>query len=509
MGERPGKLRRAISPLTWRLTIFALVGVVLLNVGLTLLPSTPDADGARTGEVMRRKTALRDSAAALAWWKRRHHRDSWMPMLTAWQYQHDKRGARFYQDLVLGAGLKMQYPPSSLLLVEPVVRLFPESAPVEERSWLSAPDGAAYIEARDIWAFPPQPPASARIVSLNAIGYALTWCAAVFAALIFMRRCGDLSLAPRSGVDRAVRFAIALGLAWSFYPIVRALSLGQVQAWLNAGLVLSVWLWMNRRERAAGVVWALLSAVKPQYGLVLIWLLLRRRWGSAAAFAITLGGVMLVALGVYGWQNHIDYVSVLRFIARGGESYLANQSVNGLLHRWVDPASGPMFHLYDFAPYVPLVYFGTLATSAMLIGASLFMPRSGGSANGGAAGTRGSGAHAWAGGVADLLIVLLTATMASPVAWEHHYGVLLPIFAWLMPGLIAEARWGWGRVALVLGSIAYVLSSNFFGITHAFDTRAAALLQSYVFFAALIVLGLLYRARRSGALTASQSSAPR
>jgi hypothetical protein len=34
---------------------------------------------------------------------------------------------------------------------------------------------------------------------------------------------------------------------------------------------------------------------------------------------------------------------------------------------------------------------------------------------------------------ADFAVMSLTATMASPLAWEHHYGVSLPLFALLAP----------------------------------------------------------------------------
>ena len=36
----------------------------------------------------------------------------------------------------------------------------------------------------------------------------------------------------------------------------------------------------------------------------------------------------------------------------------------------------------------------------------------------------------------DFAVMTLTATVASPIAWEHHYGVTLPLFAVLAPMVV-------------------------------------------------------------------------
>jgi len=77
------------------------------------------------------------------------------------------------------------------------------------------------------------------------------------------------------------------------------------------------------------------------------------------------------------------------------------------------------------------------------------------------------------------------------MAWEHHYGVMLPIFVWLWFG---QYRWGEGSVwplALAWVSIADFLSP--FNLLAAIPV--ANLLQSYMYFGALLLLGLLLRAR--------------
>jgi hypothetical protein len=82
----------------------------------------------------------------------------------------------------------------------------------------------------------------------------------------------------------------------------------------------------------------------------------------------------------------------------------------------------------------------------------------------------------------------LAATMASPIAWEHHYGVGLPVF------VVAERAVSgrYGRFAL---AVAYVLVANCFWITKALAPSRLNVFESYLFFGAVTLLVLLVRAR--------------
>ena len=80
----------------------------------------------------------------------------------------------------------------------------------------------------------------------------------------------------------------------------------------------------------------------------------------------------------------------------------------------------------------------------------------------------------------------LSLTMASPIAWEHHYGILLPVFAVLLR-LLGK----WPRLVLVAGATCHQQflpgrQPAGWGINFA---------QSYLFF---VVLVLLQTARRAG-----------
>jgi uncharacterized membrane protein YagU involved in acid resistance len=83
----------------------------------------------------------------------------------------------------------------------------------------------------------------------------------------------------------------------------------------------------------------------------------------------------------------------------------------------------------------------------------------------------------------------LSVTMASPIAWEHHYGIIFPIFAVLLASVIGH------RTRLLLLAVSYVVISNFFPIANLLAPTVFNLAQSYLLFAALIVLALLHTAR--------------
>jgi hypothetical protein len=90
----------------------------------------------------------------------------------------------------------------------------------------------------------------------------------------------------------------------------------------------------------------------------------------------------------------------------------------------------------------------------------------------------------------DLPLMAATATIISPIAWEHHYGVWPPILALLVPAVLdlTEAR---RRVAAAL-SIAFVLTAQYFSPVQLLADTAWNPLQSYVFFGAVLLIATAY-----------------
>jgi hypothetical protein len=261
--------------------------------------------------------------------------------------------------------------------------------------------------------------------------------------------------------------------AFFFMPITLAFSLGQAQIFLDLFFTLLVLFWIEGRERPAGVMMALLVMVKPQFGLLLLWAALRRRWNALAAGAATLGVGGAVALAVFGVRNNLDYLGVLAGLSRKAQSHYANQSIFGLLNRAIFNGENLPYHPYVYPPFVPWIYAMTLATTAVLVLLAL--------------------GYRWrerAGGMADLAVVGVVSVIATPMAWEHHYGVMLPIFVWLWFAVYRQRKGSAWTLALAWVLIADFLSPlNFLAAI-----PVANVLQSYMYFGALLLLGLLLHA---------------
>jgi hypothetical protein len=83
----------------------------------------------------------------------------------------------------------------------------------------------------------------------------------------------------------------------------------------------------------------------------------------------------------------------------------------------------------------------------------------------------------------------LSITMASPIAWEHHYGIVLPIFAVMLARTLGNRA----RLCWLIAS--YMLISNFIPATNLLAPTVVNIVQSYLLAGAVILLVLLYRSR--------------
>jgi hypothetical protein len=120
--------------------------------------------------------------------------------------------------------------------------------------------------------------------------------------------------------------------------------------------------------------------------------------------------------------------------------------------------------------FTPLVYYGTLATSILILGAALLRRRRANDP----------------GRVLDFCTMVLSLTIASPIAWEHHYGVLLPIMAVLFATVLGN------RTRTAGLALCYVLAANLFIAANALAPSVLNAAQSCLFAAALGVLALLH-----------------
>jgi hypothetical protein len=284
------------------------------------------------------------------------------------------------------------------------------------------------------------------------------------------------------------RAALATALAAFFFmPITLAFSLGQAQIFLDLCFALLVLFWIQGKESPAGVMMALLTMVKPQWGLLLLWSALRRRWSALAAAAATLAVGATLSLTVFGLRNNLDYLGVMAGLSRKAQSHYANQSMFGLLNRAIFNGENIPYHPYLYPPFVPWVYYASLATTAALVLLALAFP------------LLKSGREP-AGGMTDLSMVSIVCVIATPMAWEHHYGVLLSIFVWLWfnvyrPSVYPPGVYRRGAPPVWPLALAFILIADFLSPLNLLAAIPVAnLMQSYMYFGALLLLSLLIRA---------------
>jgi alpha-1,2-mannosyltransferase len=265
--------------------------------------------------------------------------------------------------------------------------------------------------------------------------------------------------------------------AFFFMPITLAFSLGQAQIFLDFFFALLVLFWAQGMELSAGVMMAALAMVKPQFGLLLLWSALRRKWGALLSGCVTLALGAAASLLAFGVRNNLDYVGVLSGLSRKAQSHYANQSMFGLLNRAIFNGENLPYNPYVYPPFVPWVYHVTLVTTVVLVVLALAYPW---------INKRG---QETAGSMADLGATGVVCVIATPMAWEHHYGVMLPIFVWFW---FAVYRLGLGTVLWL--ATAWVLIADFLSpFNFLAAIPVANVLQSYMYFGALLLLGLLLR----------------
>jgi hypothetical protein len=369
--------------------------------------------------------------------------DSWYPMSRALDFVQRTPIGQLYQALFFSEHVKFQYPPSGLLLLDLLRRL----------------GLGASVDLN-------------RINALLLIAAGLTF--AAFAVQI---------LGPvRWRGHRLPVGAIAFLAALTVYPNRLALQFGQIQVLLGLLFLMSCLALEQGKSLWAGCLIAGAATIKPQFLLLGVFMLWRRDWRFVGGFVAVAAAGALLSICIYGWQNQLDYLRVLSFLSQHGEYHHLNQSINGIFNRYlydgpsvdVDP-DNPIPNS-GFPPYIPTVYAATTLTSLVLVASAFLVRRS----------------------EPDRLLNLagfclgaILFTMASPIAWVHHYNILLPAYVVALklgyergPGKQRRLQMALVLVSIALTSIPLVAP---FGPTRP-DLN---LLQTHVFFGALLLVALL------------------
>lgn len=396
-------------------------------------------------------------APLVSFFEGRQGSDSWVSMEKAWDYvaSTERRGRTLYEKMFFSRTLQhkgFQYPPMALLPVDAAVAIGGASRRrvLEVFTWLWIPATAALVFLLD-------------------------------------RRLSSAGTASGRRVERA---ALAVVATLAFYPVMRAYANGQAQTWVNGLFAAAALSWAAGRQATTGALVAGMCLVKPQAGILAVWALLRHRRRFLAGFAAVALPAVALSITRAGLAAHLEYLQVLGFLSRHGESFFPNQSVNGLLNRLLGNGEnlaffprGTTLWMDHFPPYHRLVHLGTMLSSGVLLAAALWPPRQ----------------RRARGGDVDFMLAELAATMASPIAWEHHYGVLLPMFVVARHALARDpvrARW----TSWALGA-SWILTGTCGWVTRRLaEDGAWNVLQSYVLFGGLLLFALLWKLREGPAL---------
>ncbi len=369
--------------------------------------------------------------------------DSWKPMIDALTLIKTTPNQPVY-DILFQQGIKFQYPLSSLLIFDLPERIL----------------GISYIQI------------SFLLDRISAI------CVPVFGFISAKILIGTLrkneiqQISFRSKFEIRLTYVLVLVLTFLFYPILRSYSLGQIQTILTVLTALAMLCWQQDKKILVGLIFGLICVIKPQLGLILVWGAFRKQWKMVLSGLFVIGTFSLISIAFYGFDNNLQYLNVLSFLSRHGEAYYANQSINGLLNRFLFNGDNLTWD-GTFPDYNPTVHIITLITSLLLILGGLLWRYKNRKPN-----------------IIELCIMILCTTIASPIAWEHHYAILFPIFLLMSPYVYIFYANNKGKI--ILFAIAYLLTSQYFEFVKIFAETKLNIVQSYLFFGACIILYFLF-----------------
>jgi len=364
--------------------------------------------------------------------------DSWGPMSNALVYMQSNHQGNIYDNIFFEQNIKFQYPLTSLLLMCLLNLVFRQ-----------------YIDL---------------YILLNLLSFT-----SVIVTIIFVLKIFRFNLKKNHSSTNISTYLILIIYCLTFYPLIKAYTLGQIQTIINCLLTMAFWYWLIDRKKFAGILVGAVVLFKPNYLIIILWGFLRKNRCFYIYAMLTIAIGTLISVILFGIDNNIRYLEVIEYISRHGEGFYPNQSINGLLNRLFFNGNNLFFDENSFAPYHPLIYLGTIISSMLIIALGLFYPIR----------------YKFAGNAFDFAIIMITATVASPIAWEHHYGILLSIYAYLSSYLMQKLDLN--RKYLLLLAISYILTSNFFKITNIFAHYILLnVLQSYLLMGVIILMAETY-----------------
>ena len=301
---------------------------------------------------------------------------------------------------------------------------------------------------------------SIKILALVSVPLTLLLCGEIFLLML------PTEWKPGTRSLLQIRACIAL-LGLLFFPLATAASYGQLQMFLAFLWTLAVYFWIRDRQELSGLCIALVCLVKPQFIVFLVWALLRRRWRFLFPMLALTSATQLLTIFLFGWHNEVEYLKVVSYLSHHGEVYYPNQSVNGLLQRLLKTADTLTWDGGGFPAYNATVYFGTVVSSILFLATGLLLPV----------------LRRWRDSNLDFFFFALVTTVASPIAWEHHYSYFFPVIVYMMALFYVRS------LALPTGfQVSFLMLSIALPVLLPLAHSEWSILLSYEFFAGLYIL---------------------
>jgi hypothetical protein len=349
---------------------------------------------------------------------------------------------------------------------EPDHRIFPKLFFSQHQKFIYPPSSLFLIEALDAAPSLHLSSDTARLILLLA-----SWIGTILTGVWFYR-------VQRPESSRIEEICIAL-LAVLFLPIAEALYRGQIQLLLTFLWGLAALLWCRDRHGWSGLLLAVTCAFKPQLALFLVWGLLRKEWRFTSVFATVTAVIAACSLIHFGFQNNFDYLAVLSYLSRHGEALWANQSVNGLLNRLLSNGDPVSWNPNLYPPYRSSIYLIGTGFSALCVLTGLLLPWRKG----------------WGATTADFLFFGCISVIASPIAWEHHYGYFFFLLVYLLARVKRLKKSTWAL--LVCCTLA--MSNRIPPLDHRMQ-GFVSLFGAYLLFAGIMVLTILVTEEQKNSL---------
>jgi len=370
--------------------------------------------------------------------------DSWLYLYRAYHYIHKHPHMNIYKEFYFHKGMKFQYSPMSILLMEPFRKLSLKKF----------------------------------IKTANYISWVGIWLSIFLLAKIFSTSLQKFpqTQAPLFG-DFWSKFVLAFCFSVTYYPLMDSYRLGQIQTWIYLLFILATWMWMLDKKEIAGILIGINALIKPQFGLFLFWGLAKKEKRFVLGWSCLFFPVLFLSLCTFGLHHHVEYVKFLHYISKHGESYHPNQSINGLLYRLfhIGPNIRPGNHWY--APYRPWIHTVSYVSFFLFIIPAMFV---------------GSTGPDKTKGLLDFSIAAVSFTLASPIAWTHHYSIMLPLFVIAFSVILNLPS---NFTYMVVLAVSFVLCSNFIYLSNYLYYSSLNILQSLTFWGGVLFLLLLYKLR--------------